>query len=99
MNNKLLDRINYAIAQEPKNIQQEFLKLMEEIGEASQAYLSSKNASGSKYKGLSVSNTKEELIDALLVTFTLLKKLGTTDTEIKYLLSSKTAKWIDKQHN
>lgn len=97
MNNNLLKQISYAASQEPKNTDQEFLKLMEEVGEASQAYLSSINASGAGYKHLTSANTQEELVDILLVTFTLLKQLGATDDEIQKLLSIKTTKWINKQ--
>lgn len=95
--NDIFRRIKKAAASEPKSIDQEFLKLMEEVGESSQAYLSSEKASGANYKHLTVYNTKEELVDVLLVTLALLQKLGTTDDELNKLLLKKVSKWIDKQ--
>lgn len=93
----LWHQIQRAAAQEPKTPDQQFLKLMEEVGEASQAYLSSQKASGADYKQLTVANTQEELVDVLLVTYALLQKLGTTDETLTTLLQTKTAKWLSKQ--
>lgn len=94
---ELMKQIRLAAEQEPKTVSQQFLKLMEEVGESSQAYLSSQHASGSGYKQLTTANTKEELTDVLLVTLAILHKLGTTDEELATLVSTKTAKWLAKQ--
>lgn len=94
---ELWHQIQQAATQEPKTPDQQFLKLMEEVGEASQAYLSSQKASGAAYKQLTVANTQEELVDVLLVTYALLQKLGTTDDELTTLMHTKTTKWLNKQ--
>ncbi len=93
----LMNQIRLAAEQEPKTVSQQFLKLMEEVGESSQAYLSSQNASGSGYKQLTTANTKEELVDVLLVTLAILHKLDTSDAELETLLTTKTEKWLRKQ--
>ncbi len=95
--NELMNQIRLAAEQEPKTVSQQFLKLMEEVGESSQAYLSSQKASGSGYKQLTTANTKEELVDVLLVTLAILHKLDTSDAELENLLTTKTAKWLSKQ--
>ncbi len=93
----IVDKIRKATETEPKNPEQQFMKLIEELGEASQAYLSSKGISGNKYKQLSENNVKEELVDVLLVTFALLSQLGATDDEIETLIDRKINKWLHNQ--
>nr|WP_252895205.1 MazG-like family protein [Liquorilactobacillus satsumensis] len=70
------DHLKKAANREPKSIEQQFLKLTEEVGEAAQAYLSSKGISGNRYKGLNRNNVKEELVDVLLVNLALLIRVG-----------------------
>jgi NTP pyrophosphatase (non-canonical NTP hydrolase) len=95
----MIDKIKKATQSEPKKPEQQFMKLIEEVGEASQAYLSSEGASGNKYKHLDQSNVKEELVDVLLVTFALLSKVGATDEEIEELINRKVDKWIHNQNH
>lgn len=97
MSENLLEKIRQASLQEPKTIQQQFLKLMEELGEACQAYLSAAQASGNRYKNLNQEDLKEELADIMLVTMAILYKLDTTDEELMALLARKTEKWVEKQ--
>ena len=54
MNQKILEQITEAAKTEPKSTEHLLIKLMEEVGEASQAYLSTTKASGSEYKDLSL---------------------------------------------
>lgn len=96
---KILVKISEAAKTEPKTIEQLFMKLIEELGEASQAYLSSENISGNNYKNLNREDVKEELVDTLLVTFSLLYKLDSTDREIENLMNKKIDKWLQKQNN
>lgn len=90
-------QIKQAAAQEPKTIEQQFLKLSEELGEAAQAYLSSKGVSGNDYKALNTTDVQEELVDILLVTYAILYKLDTSDATLKTLLTQKVTKWLAHQ--
>lgn len=96
---KTLIKIKEAAKTEPKNVEQLFMKLMEELGEATQAYLSSEKISGNNYKELTKDDVKEELVDTLLVTFSLLYKLDANETEIEQLINKKIDKWKYKQNN
>ena len=99
MNEELLQQITKAARTEGKSTEHLLIKLMEEVGEASQAYLSTTKASGSNYKQLSVADFQEELVDILLVTITLLKRTEISDEELVALLNRKIAKWLAKQEN
>lgn len=90
---ELLNKILEVAAKEPKSIEHLLLKLMEEVGEASQAYLSLNNVSGSKYKSNSKSDFQEELIDSLLVLITLINKTGISKDELEVLIEKKITKW------
>lgn len=94
---KLAEKIIAAAKKEPKTVLQQFLKLMEETGEASQAYLSATHASGNDYKKLDFADTKEELADTLLVILAILVKLGCSTDELEKLLNKKTDKWLSHQ--
>jgi NTP pyrophosphatase (non-canonical NTP hydrolase) len=92
MNQKILEQITEAAKTEPKSTEHLLIKLMEEVGEASQA-------SGSEYKDLSLVDFQEELVDILLVTLTLLKRTEISDEELENLLTKKISKWLEKQGN
>lgn len=94
---ELMAEIFQAAEKEKKNPQQLLIKLMEEVGETSQALLASQNAPGSEYKNFTTADVKEELVDTLLVTFALLHKLGTDEAELQTLLETKLTKWRAKQ--
>ncbi|KRL05853.1 MazG-like family protein [Liquorilactobacillus oeni] len=96
---QMIDKIRRTAETEPKSPEEQFMKLIEELGEASQAYLSSKGASGNKYKKLDQTNVKEELVDVLLVTYALIVKLGASNEEIEELVNRKVDKWIHNQNN
>lgn len=98
MNKELFDKIKETSKNEPKSLEQLFIKWMEEMGEASQAFLSSQKASGNQYKGLSLDDLKEELIDTLLVNLALVYKVGMTESEMKNIAQRKINKWIEKQN-
>ena len=90
-------RIELLANKEPKTTEQQFMKLMEEVGEASQAYLSAKKVSGNGYKGLDIDDTKEELVDVLIVVKSLLTTIGANQKQVDELLQSKISKWESKQ--
>lgn len=99
MNQKILEQITEAAKTEQKSTEHLLIKLMEEVGEASQSYLSTTKASGSEYKDLSLVDFQEELVDILLVTLTLLKRTEIFDEELENLLTKKISKWLEKQGN
>lgn len=98
MNEATINKIYEVALKEPKSTEHLLLKLMEEVGEASQAYLSTTQASGSQYKELSQLDFQEELIDSLLVLLTLIKKTGISEESLDELLLKKIAKWESKQN-
>lgn len=97
MKKELLERLIQATKTEEKTTEHLLIKLMEEVGEASEAYLSTSKASGSDYKQLSSVDFQEELVDILLVAFTLLKKTGISEDEMTLLFNKKINKWLEKQ--
>lgn len=90
-------QIKAAALREPKTLEQQFLKLTEEVGEAAQAYLSAEKASGNQYKQLNKENVEEELVDVLLVTYAILYKLDMNDEAMKSMLLKKVTKWLAHQ--
>lgn len=98
MNEVTINKIYEVALKEPKSTEHLLLKLMEEVGEASQAYLSTTQASGSQYKELSQLDFQEELVDSLLVILTLIKKTGISEASFDELLLKKIAKWESKQN-
>ncbi|WP_281165659.1 MazG-like family protein [Liquorilactobacillus sicerae] len=94
---QLQAKIIAVAKQEPKTVQQQFLKLMEEAGEAAQAYLAANRVSGNDYKNLDLADTKEELVDVLLVTVAMLVKLDCQPAELETLLQKKMQKWLEHQ--
>lgn len=97
MDQELINRIFKVAETEPKSREQLIIKLMEEVGEVSQAHLSTVKASGSQYKGLTDEDFQEELVDTVLVTLTLLKKTGISNEELTRLFANKINKWESKQ--
>lgn len=97
MNQELINRIFKVAETEPKSAEHLLLKLMEEVGEASQAYLSTSQASGSSYKELSQQDFQEELVDSLLVILTLIKRSGISEVDLEALMNKKIDKWEAKQ--
>lgn len=99
MNTDLLEVILKAADKEKKSTEHLLLKLMEEVGEASQAFLSKEKAAGSDYKELSLGDFQEELVDVLLVTITLLNRTEISEDDFTILLNNKINKWLEKQKN
>lgn len=98
MNKATINKIYEVALKEPKSTEHLLLKLMEEVGEASQAYLSTTQASGSQYKELSQLDFQEELVDSLLVLLTLIKKTGISEESLDELLLKKIVKWESTQN-
>lgn len=69
------------------------IKLMEEVGELSQAYLSYSKANGSEYKGAALQDIHEESVDVMMVVYSFFLKNGGTPELFQNLLKEKTEKW------
>ncbi|MFD1317924.1 MazG-like family protein [Loigolactobacillus zhaoyuanensis] len=95
--NELWSTVKQLSQKEPKTLEQQAIKLSEEVGEAAEALLSMEGVSGDGYKHLTRDAAKEEYVDVLLVTLALLQKLETSDAELTSLLQQKLAKWQAKQ--
>ncbi len=91
------NQIKAAALKEPKTVEQQFLKLSEEVGEAAQAYLAAMKVSGNDYKQLTKVDVQEELVDVLLVTYAILYKLDISDEALNALLTQKVTKWLSHQ--
>lgn len=96
MNEALENIYKASRANESKTIQQITLKLMEEMGEVAEALLSYTEAPGCKYKGKTIDDLKEEIIDVIIVSFVLTEKLGMEKEEIKEIIKRKVDKWVNK---
>ncbi len=90
---RLLQKIKALSEKEKKTLEQMVLKLTEEVGETSQAMLSYRQASGSEYKNLDLSDVKEECVDVILVALALFYKLSEDENELQDVLSKKVDKW------
>lgn len=95
----MIERIIKLSKKENKTNEQMLLKLSEEVGEVSQAYLSMAHASGSDYKDKNEKDYQEELVDSLMMISTLLVKSGISKEELLNLLEKKCNKWESKQNN
>lgn len=95
--NKLLYQFIETAKSEPKSEELLLIKLMEEIGEVSEAYLSSKHPAMNKDKNLTLEDYQEELVDTLLVTATLLFKSEISREDFEDLCKRKISKWQSKQ--
>lgn len=90
---ELLQKIKDLSEKEKKTLEQMVLKLTEEVGETSQAMLSYRQANGSEYKKLDISDVKEECVDVILVALSLFYKLSDDENELQQYLSKKVDKW------
>jgi NTP pyrophosphatase (non-canonical NTP hydrolase) len=92
--NKVIDKIlEISKEKERKDVFQMTLKCMEELGELSQAILSSSGAHGCAHKNKTIDDVKEEAIDVFIVATALLSKVGLTKEEIISITEKKIIKW------
>ena len=96
MNNSISQFINTA-KNEPKSSELLIIKLMEEVGEVSEAYLSCNHSTANENKKLTTHDFQEELVDTLMVTATLLVKSGISQQNFDKLFRKKIKKWQSKQ--
>ena len=99
MKKELLDFIKEANKKDGKTDAERIIKLQEEMGELSQAFLSYSQASGCAYKGLTEADVCEEAIDVIIVALSVYVQhyKGKNKTEyFNNLVESKVSKWLRK---
>jgi NTP pyrophosphatase (non-canonical NTP hydrolase) len=72
------------------------LKLVEEIGELSQALLIHQNAIGTKYRNKSEYSIQEEVADVTLCLFSLCSILNIDHSDLRDSINDKLRKWESK---
>lgn len=90
---KTLDKLNRLSDSNDKSVAEIGLKLSEEAGEVAEAILGTLRSAGCDYKGKEVDDVKEESIDALMVAYSLFRKVGGTEEEFVSILNQKMTKW------
>ncbi|WP_059105287.1 MazG-like family protein [Shouchella shacheensis] len=90
---EILREIKELSIKEKKTLEQMVLKLTEEVGETSQAMLSYRQANGSEYKQLGLSDVKEECVDVMIVALALFYKLSVDECDLLDHLRVKVDKW------
>ena len=82
---------------EENDLKEQVMKLFEEGGELAQASLAYQNAPSCKHKGHTLTDVKEEAVDAIIVLISILHALGAEEDEVTTMLLNKTTKWYSKQ--
>ena len=95
-----LKTIKELHTQERKSILELGLKLSEELGELSEAILTTENTPGCGYKSQTKNITKgrilEECVDIIIVTLCIVFKSGFSFIDISNMLKNKINKWTEK---
>ena len=82
---------------EENDLKEQVMKLFEEGGELAQASLAYQNAPSCKHKGHTLTDVKEEAVDAILVLISILHHLDTEESEVTAIIKAKTTKWYGQQ--
>jgi len=72
------------------------MKLLEETGELAQTILSSTKAPGCGYKGLTIENSQEEIVDVIIVAIAMFPLLKLNKKKFTTILEKKLDKWVEK---
>jgi len=94
---RMLKLIKAVSLNEKNTVSQQIIKLMEEIGEMSQAFLICDGAPSCQYRDSSIEDVREEALDAILVLFSILYALDTEEDEVQAILRKKLIKWYGQQ--
>lgn len=90
--NNIIDKIHDLNTLEPKNLLEKTLKASEELGELSEAVLSSSSVSGNKYKKKTKDDVAEEAVDLAIMSLSIALDIKNID-EVKSLFDIKINKW------
>ena len=87
-----LSKITRLSHLEKKTLSQRVLKLGEELGELAEAALSSEEAPGCSYKGLTDDDVAEEAVDVAQIALSI-ALMFYTEEEVEALMDRKLLKW------
>lgn len=99
INENNLELLKELSLNNPKKLSDIIIKLSEENGEVSEAYLSMNNVNGSGYKEKNSNDLLEELLDVIMVASSAIYKMNVTDKEINEIFERKLNKWKEKSIN
>ena len=98
--NDQLDLIQSLTKVDRKTINTRLLKIMEELGECSQAFISYEAVSGCTYKGCTQMNVLEEALDTFLCVLSLVYQIADEynidQDKVQKLINKKLVKWENK---
>lgn len=98
--NEIVENILHTSnALDGKTVNQKFMKLIEEIGELSQAMLIEQDAAGTKHRIKEEYSVPEELADCIICLFSLWEIIGIPFDVLKSHLETKMLKWSKKLEN
>lgn len=79
-----------------KTPDEKLIKLFEEIGELSQAYLIKKGSAGTFHRDESKYSVKEEIADSFICLISLMQMLNIHSDELQTEILKKIEKWVSK---
>lgn len=88
--------VNASRTYDKKSPDHKFIKLVEETGELAQAYLISKNSSGSGHRNKDDYSVVEEMADCLICLLSLMEILEINEADLMDFVDIKVAKWVAK---
>ncbi len=97
MNKSLLDFIKYLSREDKKTLSQKALKLCEEVGELAKVVLPYDNADSTTHRFIEKERILEEVVDSILVAYSVAISLDFDDFEIEEKVKEKVAKWSSLQ--
>lgn len=93
MTSLINDKTFVKLSKENEKKEEEILlKLMEEVGESTQAFLSLKKVNGSAYKESKLEDFIEELVDIKMIVDSIIIKMG-AENLVDPILEEKIKKW------
>jgi NTP pyrophosphatase (non-canonical NTP hydrolase) len=91
---ELIDRIlRISNEKEGKSLLEMTLKCSEELGEVSEAVLSYNGVCGCGYKGKTIDDVNEEIIDVFIVIVAMAAKAGLSKEQMIPIIEKKLNKW------
>ena len=93
----LLAKATRVAALDKMSVTQKSLKLAEEVGELARAVLIMEQAHGTKYRNIEPDEAKEdvleEIVDVILATYSIVVKIGFSNSQLASMIQEKLDKW------
>lgn len=93
MSEEMFLKIQDLTRRSKTNLWKRLAKLIEEVGEFSEALLSSEEEIGCEYKHLTKDDRDVELVDVLILVLSMLSLEGRDVNYINQIIDTKTSKW------